>query len=78
MDEEIKSLLDNLDNTKKVDIKEMTFYEGNISGQEVVLVRSGIGKVEAGLTTAQLITSFDVDIVINSFSRWNWPRFSCR
>ncbi|CAI2614210.1 5'-methylthioadenosine/S-adenosylhomocysteinenucleosidase [Apilactobacillus kunkeei] len=68
MDEEIKSLLDNLDNTKKVEIKEITFYEGSISGQEVVLVRSGIGKVEAGLTTAQLITNFDVDIVINSGS----------
>lgn len=68
MDEEIKTLLESLSDMKKVNIKEMTFYEGNISGQEVVLVRSGIGKVEAGLTTAQLITNFDVDIVINSGS----------
>ncbi|GAA6113629.1 MAG: 5'-methylthioadenosine/adenosylhomocysteine nucleosidase [Apilactobacillus sp.] len=68
MDEEIKTLLESLENKNEVNIKEMTFYEGTISGQEVVLVRSGIGKVEAGLTTAQLITSFDVDIVINSGS----------
>lgn len=34
----------------------------------MVLVRSGIGKVEAGLTTALLITQFDVNVVINSGS----------
>jgi adenosylhomocysteine nucleosidase len=68
MDEEIKELLDALSNVKKTEIKTMTFYEGMIYDQEVVLVRSGIGKVEAGLTTAQLITNFDVNVVINSGS----------
>ena len=33
-----------------------------------MLVRSGIGKVEAGITTALLIINFDVDLIINSGS----------
>ncbi|WP_407885890.1 5'-methylthioadenosine/adenosylhomocysteine nucleosidase [Levilactobacillus sp. N40-8-2] len=68
MEEEIKELHDVLQDAKTTDIHGLEFYEGTISGQQVVLVRSGIGKVEAGLTTALLITQFNVDIVINSGS----------
>lgn len=68
MEEEIKELHDALQDAKTTDIHGLEFYEGTISGQQVVLVRSGIGKVEAGLTTALLITQFNVDIVINSGS----------
>ncbi len=68
MDEEIKSLRDALENESVTKVREITFYTGTISEQEVVLVRSGIGKVEAGITTALLIINFDVDLVINSGS----------
>jgi 5''-methylthioadenosine/S-adenosylhomocysteine nucleosidase len=34
----------------------------------VVLVESGIGKVEAGITTEHLIVEFQADVVINSGS----------
>ncbi|MCK8624740.1 5'-methylthioadenosine/adenosylhomocysteine nucleosidase [Apilactobacillus xinyiensis] len=68
MDEEIKTLIDNLDNKKEVNIKGIIFYEGTIFNQSVVLVKSGIGKVEAGLSTALLITKFNADVVINSGS----------
>lgn len=33
-----------------------------------MLVKSGIGKVEAGISTALLITKFNADVVINSGS----------
>ncbi|WP_367377030.1 5'-methylthioadenosine/adenosylhomocysteine nucleosidase [Levilactobacillus cerevisiae] len=68
MEEEIKELHDALDNVQTTSIHGLEFYQGTIHNQSVVLVRSGIGKVEAGLTTALLITQFDVDIVINSGS----------
>lgn len=68
MDEEIETLKRALVDENVVNIKDVKFFEGTISGQEVVLVRSGIGKVQAGLTTALLITQFDVDVVINSGS----------
>ncbi|WP_105956263.1 5'-methylthioadenosine/adenosylhomocysteine nucleosidase [Apilactobacillus quenuiae] len=68
MDEEIKTLISKLDNDRRTDIHGVIFHEGNILGQEVVLVKSGIGKVEAGSTTAMLITNFNVNVVINSGS----------
>lgn len=68
MDEEIETLKKALVDEHVVDISGVSFYEGTISGQDVVLVRSGIGKVQAGLTTALLITQFNVSVVINSGS----------
>jgi len=68
MDEEIETLKKALVNENVVDVSGVSFYEGTISDQDVVFVRSGIGKVQAGLTTALLITQFHVDVVINSGS----------
>ena len=42
------------------------FYEGSIGDVEVVLVHSGIGKVNAAIATQILITEFKVDYVINT------------
>ncbi len=68
MEEEIKALKENLELTKQTDINGVIFYEGRIEDVEVVLVRSGIGKVEAGITAAILITNFKVDALIHSGS----------
>lgn len=68
MDEEIETLKKALSHDYIVDVSGVSFYQGTINDQEVVLVRSGIGKVQAGLTTALLITKFHVDVVINSGS----------
>ncbi|MCH4011029.1 MAG: 5'-methylthioadenosine/adenosylhomocysteine nucleosidase [Furfurilactobacillus sp.] len=68
MDEEIKELKAQLSNETTTTVGKVDFFSGQINGNDVVLVRSGIGKVEAGLTTALLITNFDVDVVINSGS----------
>ncbi|MCP0886484.1 5'-methylthioadenosine/adenosylhomocysteine nucleosidase [Ligilactobacillus sp. WILCCON 0076] len=68
MEEEIKGLRAHLEEAKSITIANMEFYVGKISSKEVVLVRSGIGKVQAGVTTALLVTQFKVDAVINSGS----------
>ncbi|WP_024625010.1 5'-methylthioadenosine/adenosylhomocysteine nucleosidase [Lactiplantibacillus fabifermentans] len=68
MEEELKTLRDALQGEQVHPIKDITFYDGTIDGQAVVLVQSGIGKVQAGMTTALMITNFDVDVVINSGS----------
>ncbi|WP_085505221.1 5'-methylthioadenosine/adenosylhomocysteine nucleosidase [Thalassobacillus devorans] len=44
----------------------LTFYEGNLEGQPIVLVKSGIGKVNAASAAQMLISDFDADILINS------------
>lgn len=51
---------------KERKIATATFYEGNIGDTEVVLVHSGIGKVNAAIATQILITEFKVDYVINT------------
>ncbi|AEV95090.1 5'-methylthioadenosine/adenosylhomocysteine nucleosidase [Pediococcus claussenii] len=68
MEEEIQSLLANLELNKKTNIQGIEFYDGVIGSTPVVLVRSGIGKVEAGITAALLVTNFKVDAVIHSGS----------
>lgn len=68
MDEELAILKEALTNETSRNYGHMTFFSGQIHNQEVVLVKSGIGKVQAGITTATLINEFHVDAVINSGS----------
>lgn len=68
MEEEIKSLVAQLEDRKQDTIGGIDFYSGTINGKEVVLTRSGIGKVQAGVTTGLLIANYKVDAVINSGS----------
>ena len=60
------ALLQDVLNGKMKKIATATFYEGNIGELEVVLVHSGIGKVNATIATQILITEFKVNYVINT------------
>ena len=66
MDEEVEILKAKLTITETVTKAGMTFYRGTLDGQEVVLVRSGIGKVNAAVCTQLLVTLFNVDYIVNS------------
>ena len=44
----------------------MDFYEGELAGMPAVVVRSGVGKVNAAVCTQLLISRFGVDGVINT------------
>ncbi|MBE5873538.1 MAG: 5'-methylthioadenosine/adenosylhomocysteine nucleosidase [Lachnospiraceae bacterium] len=44
----------------------MEFYEGNLNGASVVVVRSGIGKVNAALCVQILVDLFEVTHIINT------------
>lgn len=44
----------------------MEFFEGTLNGVEVVIVRSGIGKVNAGICTQILADLFNVTHIINT------------
>lgn len=68
MPEEIKELVAILDNKVVKQLGGKSYFQGQINKQAVVLVESGIGKVEAGITAEHLIVEFGVDVVINSGS----------
>lgn len=65
MPEELSHILGLLFHQKQRVIQQKTFYEGQIHGQDVVVVLAGIGKVNAALTTTVMLSNYDCDEVIN-------------
>ncbi len=66
MDEEVNRLKANMENVQVKKKASMEFYLGTIRGKEVVVVRSGIGKVNAGICTQILADDYQVDGIINT------------
>lgn len=66
MAEEIEILHSHMDVKKTEQIAGMTFYEGTLKGQKIVLVQSGIGKVNATMAAQLLVNEFNVTMLINS------------
>ncbi|SJZ99374.1 adenosylhomocysteine nucleosidase [Pilibacter termitis] len=68
MEEEIKLLKEKLQERTSWTRAGISFYKGNIGKHEIVLVQSGIGKVQAALTTSLLIQEFGVNAIVNTGS----------
>ncbi|MDX8364123.1 5'-methylthioadenosine/S-adenosylhomocysteine nucleosidase [Cytobacillus sp. IB215665] len=68
MEEEVIILRDNINNEQVSVIAGCEFTEGHLHGVEVVLLKSGIGKVNAAMSTSILLDRFHVDYVINTGS----------
>ena len=66
MEEEVTALRGKLENVKMLRKASMDFYSGTLNGVEAVIVRSGIGKVNAGICTQILADVYQVDAVINT------------
>ena len=66
MEIEVAALIDAMEISKKETKAGMTFCCGKIEGKDVVVVKSGIGKVNAAICTQILIDDFDVDAVVNT------------
>ena len=65
MKEELDALKKYLELENEYEIFNLKFYEGKISDVDVVLVQSGIGKVNAARTTQILIDNIKVDYIFN-------------
>ncbi|GLY10041.1 5'-methylthioadenosine/S-adenosylhomocysteine nucleosidase [Bacillus badius] len=68
MEEEVVILREQMENRKVETIANSEFTTGTLNGADVVLLRSGIGKVNAAMTTAILLQHFRPDAVINTGS----------
>lgn len=66
MDEEVANLKELIENVEILSIAGMDFYKGKIFGNNVVIVRSGIGKVNAAICTQILIDKFNASAIINT------------
>ncbi|WP_242359397.1 5'-methylthioadenosine/adenosylhomocysteine nucleosidase [Lactococcus petauri] len=68
MEEELRTLVENLDNASKITRHGYVFHTGSIGRHEVVLVQSGIGKVMSAMAVTLLVEVFSVDGIINTGS----------
>ena len=66
MEKEVALLKEEMRNvivTKKAGLE---FYEGTLASKPVVVVRSGVGKVNAGICTQMMIDLYDLEGIINT------------
>ena len=63
--EELEALLKVLTLKKQYEIFDLTFYECELDNKEIVLVESGIGKVNSARTAQILIDNMKVDYIFN-------------
>lgn len=68
MDEEIALLQASLTNSQKQQVNHLTVYTGKLGEIEIALVKCGIGKVAAAVSTTLMINHFKPDAVINTGS----------
>lgn len=60
--EAIKEIMENIEETIMYDLK---IFKGEINNKKYILVRSGVGKVNAARTSQILIDKFDIEYIIN-------------
>lgn len=65
MEEELESILDIMDNIEEKEIYGLTFKTGQIEKNKIIVVKCGVGKVNAARVTQILIDTFNVKSVIN-------------
>ncbi len=74
MDEEIEYLKETMTDKKEHIIANVLFVEGKIDGKYVILLKSGIGKVNAAMATTILMEKFQPTWVINTGSAGGFSR----
>lgn len=65
MNEELSALKKYLSIKNINKLYELTFYEAELNNQKIILVESGVGKVNAARTTQILIDNYHPDVVYN-------------
>ncbi len=66
MDEEVLEIKQALTDVSVETAAGMEFYCGKVNNKEVVVVRSGIGKVNAAVCSQILVDKFGVDAIVNT------------
>lgn len=68
MDEEITLIRESLENCQQQNFNHLTAFIGKLGDVEVALIKCGIGKVAASVSTSVVIHHFAPDLVINTGS----------
>ena len=65
LEEEVNEILALMDHAKEESIKEVRFFKGQLSGKDVVVMQSGVGKVLSAMTTTMLLERYDITGIVN-------------
>lgn len=68
MEEEVELLRAQLENATSETIANSEYTQGTYAGKDVILLKSGIGKVNAAMSTTILLEKYKPDFVINTGS----------
>lgn len=66
MDCEIEKLKELMQDIQEVDYFKLTVYIGKIGQYDIILAKSGVGKVNAALNTQYIIDKYNPDYIINT------------
>lgn len=66
MEEEVANFKEHMTEVSVATKASMEFNKGKLNGKDVVVVRCGIGKVNAGICTQILVDDYRVDAIINT------------
>lgn len=66
MPEEVEQLKQEMDQVQVISAAGMEFYKGKLEGRDVVVVRCGVGKVNAAMCVQVLADRFEVNGIINT------------
>lgn len=66
MDKEVKTLLEHMNVEEIETIADKIFYIGKLGQKDVIVAKSGIGKVNAAITTSALCLKYDIVFIINT------------
>ena len=66
MECEVEKIKQKLENIKTAHNKKMIIYTGELSGHQVILTQSGVGKVNAAIGTQYIIDKYSPDYIINT------------
>ena len=66
MDEEVAQIKEKMTDVTVISVAGMDFYQGKLGGKDAVVVRSGIGKVNAGMCSQILADRFHISAIVNT------------
>ncbi|MEG0283914.1 MAG: 5'-methylthioadenosine/adenosylhomocysteine nucleosidase [Erysipelotrichales bacterium] len=65
MEEEYQELERLMENPKKIMVDDIKTHQGKIDNKDVILMLSGIGKVNAAYSFTTILKKYDIDFVVN-------------
>lgn len=65
MEQELNAIKNKFNEVEEKQLKDLTYYEGILNNKEYILIRSGVGKVNAARVTQMLIDKFNIEYILN-------------